>query len=173
VSTDQITIRIAGPGDPAFAVVGDLHAELYAREYGFGPEFARHVYTGLRELAGSLSADPEAGRLWVVEDDGEVRGAIGITRQSDSRAQLRWFLLHPELRGNGTGRELVRRAVDYARERGFGSIFLTTVPELTTAAHLYREAGFAKIREHPTRPWGGRGATQIYALGLTQPNVNA
>ena len=49
------------------------------------------------------------------------------------------------------GRELVGLAIDYARSRRFGSIFLTTIPQLTTAAHLYREAGFAKIRERPAR----------------------
>jgi GNAT superfamily N-acetyltransferase len=164
--TDQITIRIAEPGDRAFVAHGDLHAELYGREYGFGERFARHVYAGLRELAITLADDPDAGRFWVVEDDGELRGGIGVTRQSPQRAQLRWFLLHPEQRGNGTGRELVRLAVEYARERGFGSMFLTTVPELTTAAHLYREVGFARIREHPSRPWGGPGVMQVYALAL-------
>jgi GNAT superfamily N-acetyltransferase len=166
VTTEQITIRIASPGDHAFEALGDLHAELYGLEHGFGEPFARLVYNGLRELVAALPDDPEAGRLWVVETDGQVRGGIGVTRNSPTRAQLRWFLLHPELRGQGIGRDLVERVVDYARERGFGSIFLTTIPQLTTAAHLYREAGFAKIREQPTAPWGGPGVTQIYAMGL-------
>jgi GNAT superfamily N-acetyltransferase len=174
VSADQIvTIRVAKPGDDAFEAHGRLHEELYSLEYGFGEDFVRHVYKGLRDLDTALVDDPEAGRLWVVEEAGELRGGIGVTRQSASRAQLRWFLLHPALRGHGMGRELVQRVLEWARERDYGSIFLTTVPELTTAAHLYREAGFAKIRERPTRPWGDHGIMQLYALGLTQPNVNA
>lgn len=164
--TEQVTIRVAAPGDHAFEALGDLHAEQYALEHGFGEPFARLVYSGLRELAAALPDDPEAGRLWVVEQDGQVRGGIGVTRNSPTRAQLRWFLLDPDVRGNGIGRDLVGRVVDYARERGFGSIFLTTIPQLTTAAHLYREAGFAKIREKPVAPWGGPGITQIYARGL-------
>ena len=166
MTTEQITIRTASPGDHAFEALGDLHAEQYGLEHGFGEAFARLVYNGLRELAAALPDDPEAGRLWVVESDGQVRGGIGVTRNSPTRAQLRWFLIHPELRGQGIGRDLVGRVVDYAREHDFGSIFLTTIPQLTTAAHLYREAGFAKIKEQPTAPWGGPGVTQIYAMGL-------
>jgi GNAT superfamily N-acetyltransferase len=168
VSTEQITIRIAEAGDGAFEALADLHAELYPLEYGFGERFATHVYAGLAEFSAALAEDPDAGRLWVVDAGGVVRGGIGVTRHSPERAQLRWFLLHPAARGHGLGRELVGRAVAYAREGGFGSMFLSTVPELTTAAHLYREVGFAKIRERPSRDWGDPGPMQVYALDLSR-----
>lgn len=159
------TVRSAAPG-PDFDAIARLHAELYGREHGFGDDFAAHVEGGLAELAERLEREPDAGRVWVV-DDGEVAGAIGVSRESASRGQIRWVLLDPRLRGQGLGRRLLDTALGHCREAGYETVVLTTIPQLTTAAQMYRQAGFELVSETPGAPWGGDGRTQVYELRLS------
>jgi GNAT superfamily N-acetyltransferase len=158
------TVRDAAPG-PDFDAILRLHAELYRREHGFGEDFAAHVEGGLAQLAAALADDPDAGRAWVV-DDGGVAGSIGVTHEGADRAQVRWVLLDPRLRGRGLGRRLLDTALGYCREAGYTTVYLTTIPQLETAARMYRDAGFELVEEGPKAPWGGAGTTHVYELRL-------
>jgi ribosomal protein S18 acetylase RimI-like enzyme len=159
------TVRRAAPG-PDFDAVARLHADLYRREHGFRDDFAALVEGGLARLAERLEDDPDAGAVWVVDVDGEVAGAIGVTDEGDGRAQLRWVLLDPRMRGRRLGRRLLDTALDHCREAGYEAVFLTTIPQLTAAARMYRDTGFELVSEKPEAPWGGEGTTQIYELRL-------
>jgi len=158
----ETTIREADPAGPDGQAVIRIHREHYESEFGIGESIERVVRPGIADFA----ARPGSGRLWVVDDGGEVRGCIGVTLNGGGEAQLRWCVLDPALRGRGLGRELVAMAVGYAREQGCRSMSLVTIPQLTTAAHLYREAGFELKREDPQAPWGGPGVEQRYELTL-------
>jgi GNAT superfamily N-acetyltransferase len=150
-------------------VVAELHARLYAAEDGFGPRFVAYVAEGMAELVRALEHDPGAGRLWLPEVEGRVRGSMAIVRAAPPTAQLRWFLLAPELRGRGLGRHLLDRALAYAEREGYESVFLLTVKGLDRAAKLYRAAGFALTDERPGAPWGEHAIEQRYELRLSQP----
>jgi ribosomal protein S18 acetylase RimI-like enzyme len=159
------TVRRASPG-PDFDAVARLHADVYRREHGFGEDFATLVASGIAKLARALEDDPDAGAVWVA-DDGAVAGAIGITDEGDGRAQIRWVLLDPRLRGRGLGKRLLDTAVEHCREAGYDTISLTTIPQLRTAGRMYREAGFELVSEKPDTPWGAPGSTQVYELRLS------
>ena len=89
----------------------------------------------------------------MVEEDGRVLGSIGMLAE-EGMGRIRWLQLHSELRGRGIGRKLVEIAMDYARERGFPGVFLTTIAGLDAAHHLYRQAGFELTSSEPVRKWG-------------------
>ncbi|MCX9191609.1 N-acetyltransferase [Carbonactinospora thermoautotrophica] len=148
------TIRVGDrPGD--LGAVAALHGVLYAREYGMDQTVEAYVAGGMADLVMARNRDGEAaGRLWVADDAGRVVGSIGVTRAGDSTAQLRWFLVDPAQRGQGLGRRLLRTALDYARERGFSSMFLWTNACLEVAHRLYREAGFTLTESRPVHQWG-------------------
>jgi putative acetyltransferase len=55
------------------------------------------------------------------------------------------FYLSAESRGKGTGRLLMEKAMDSAREMGYTSIYLESMPELSKAISLYERAGFRFI----------------------------
>ncbi len=97
--------------------VADLHARLYQAEDGFGPRFVEYATVGVAKLLDSLEEDGRAGRLWLVDSGGQVEGSIAIVRAAPGAAQLRWFLLAPELRGQGLGRRLLTEALAYADTR--------------------------------------------------------
>ena len=143
-----------------------LHGTLYAAEYGWDHTFEVYVVGPLAAFA--LRKDPRE-RIWLVEAENRVYGCIAIVGSAESEgsaAQLRWFLLHPRLRGQGLGRNLLGQALEFARRVGYRSVHLSTARDLVAAAALYREAGF-QLTEEVTHPmWGQDVCEQKYDLVL-------
>jgi GNAT superfamily N-acetyltransferase len=66
---------------------------------------------------------------------------IAIAKAEEDTAQLRWFLIEPEMRGKGLGHRLMKTAVDFCKEKGYRHVFLWTVDILEAARHLYQVYG--------------------------------
>ena len=88
--------------------------------------------------------------------------AIAIVNSSDADAQLRWFLLHPDLRGRGLGRALMEDAMAFCRAQTYQTVFLWTEARLTVAAALYRSVGFQLTEEISHEQWGTTVVEQRY-----------
>ncbi|MGN7413156.1 GNAT family N-acetyltransferase [Paenibacillus sp. SAF-068] len=82
------------------------------------------------------------------------------------RAQIRWFILHPDYRGMGIGNKLIQDAIAYCREKGFRNVFLETTENQKTAIAMYTKAGFVKTIEQENNNWGVRHIEQTYELHL-------
>jgi GNAT superfamily N-acetyltransferase len=161
----SVTLRTdLRPGDIGSIV--KMHGEVYAAEYGFDTTFEAYVAGPLARYA---LAPSDGDRLWVADRDGAVVGSVAIIEDSKDEGQLRWFLVGPSERGKGLGTRLLNEAVAFARDRGFGSVFLWTVQQLEAAAKLYRDAGFEKAEERPGRRWGVEVVEERYVLKLTAP----
>ena len=137
---------------------------LYAREYGLDGTFEGGVAERLGKFAQEY--DPRKDYFAVAELDGRIVGCVIINGLSDEFAQLRFFLVHPEARGRGLGRELINRALAFCRERGFKKVHLWTITELAAARHLYQQAGFVVTREETHEIWGALRTEQEYELEL-------
>jgi GNAT superfamily N-acetyltransferase len=151
------------PGDLGRVV--QLHGEVYAGEYGFNHQFEAYVAYTLGEFASDqVSA---GGRLWLAEIDGRLVGSIGIVLRDHDQAQLRWLIVHPNVRGRGLGRRLVAETISYCRDAGCRWIYLWTVSPLVEAARLYLAHGFRLTEETEVRRmWGSMLAEQRYDLNL-------
>jgi cytosine deaminase len=137
------------PGDVGYITY--LHAILYAPEQGWDHTFDSYVAIPLAEFA--MRKSPSE-RIWIVESGGRIMGSVAVVKFSREEAQLRWLLLHPELRGRGLGRRLVEEAVAFCRNAGYKSIFLWTVEGLPEAAGLYRSVGFHETERIAHEIWG-------------------
>jgi ribosomal protein S18 acetylase RimI-like enzyme len=62
--------------------------------------------------------------------------------------------VRPEVRVRGLGRRLLDEAIAYARQCGFGALFLWSFSELTAALSLYRRAGFTTTLTKRSWLWG-------------------
>ena len=149
------------PGDVGYMTY--LHGTLYAPEQGWDHTFDAYVAIPLAEFAKSKSPRE---RIWIVEKEGRIIGSAAIVKFSEKEAQLRWLLLHPEVRGRGLGRRLVEDALDFCRDVGYSSVFLWTVNTLPIAAQLYQSVGFKQTDELTHELWGSTVTVVRYELAL-------
>ena len=162
MTVTDVTIRTElVPGD--IGSITHLHGVLYAAQFGWDCTFEAYVAGPLSEFVTSRS---DRERIWIVEEGAVHAGSIAIVAGPDDQAQLRWFLLHPRLRGRGLGKRLMAEAVDFCRQQGYASMFLWTVSVCTEAAALYQAFGFEITEEHARDMWGARLLEQRYDLVL-------
>ena len=88
---------------------------------------------------------PPHGRLYLALMDGEVAGCIGLRRIDDARCEMKRLYVRPAFRAQGIGSALCRRVIGDARQIGYQSMLLDTLPFLDTAIRLYRRLGFEDI----------------------------
>jgi GNAT superfamily N-acetyltransferase len=152
------------PGDLG-AIIAH-HGDVYRREYGVDSTFEAHVATAVA-AAGRHGFPGPGEQLRIAELDGRHAGSIALTDEGDGWATLRFFLLDPELRGQGVGRRWVGELLTAAKEHGYEGVRLETFSELTAAAHLYRSHGFEVISEDTRPRWGRPAITyQRYELAF-------
>jgi molybdate transport system substrate-binding protein len=97
-----------------------------------------------------------------VASDGTIAGCCGIYPLDASTCELRKMYLLKDARGTGVGGRLLRRALAFARGRGFRRVELETASELKEALALYAGAGFQPIRRAHLAP----RCDQAFALDL-------
>ena len=159
----DVTIRCRlRPGDIGYVTY--LHGALYAAEYGWDHTFEAYVAGPLAEFSKSRN---ERERIWIVEKDGVIGGSIAIIEASGDEAQLRWFLLHPSLRGQGLGKFLMDEAISFCKVSNYSRVFLWTESALTAAARLYETAGFRLTEVNTHELWGTIVTEQRYEMSLT------
>ncbi len=147
ILSNQISIRTQKPGDAGY--IAYRHCVLYKKEYGLDQTFERYVLESLTDFL----ADRPAGNIWVAEYCGQIVGFIGIVGVDKATAQLRWFLIEPEFRGTGLGRQLITVAMDFCQQQNFSQVFLWTFQELNAARHLYQSFGFEPIEQIESHTW--------------------
>ena len=150
------------PGDIGYLTY--LHGIIYAKEYGYDETFEAYVASGLAEFVQSFN--PDKDRIWLAETNGRIIGSIAIAGYSRAKAQLRWFLAHPDHRKLGLGKELMNEALQFCKEHKYKTIFLWTTSELAVAAHLYTRFDFKKTEEKTHDIWGKRVTEEKYCLYL-------
>jgi len=82
---------------------------------------------------------------WIAEVDGTMAGGCGIIPTPglpEGCAELVKFYLSAPFRGKGTGRALMEKCFESARELGYRQLYLETLPELGKAVGMYEKAGF-------------------------------
>jgi putative acetyltransferase len=97
-----------------------------------------------------------ASELWLAEVDGELAGCCGIyptEGMPEGCAELVRFFMSAKYRGTGVGKELMSRSIYSAREFGYSSLYLETIPEFDRAVGIYEKQGF----QYLTQPLGDTG----------------
>lgn len=142
-----------------------LHGELYTTEFGYSHEFEAYVAESFAEFGKRY--EPARDRLWLAELDGGLVGSVGILGRADGAAQLRWYLVHPDVRGRGLGHRLLDEALQFCRSTDRRLVYLWTVTGLDASARMYASAGFRLTEQTAfAHLWGLRLAEQRYDLEL-------
>jgi len=104
------------------------------------PRLTRDVLTAL------VSSD--ASTLLAARDDsGQIVGALTLVvyrAPTGVRARIDDVVVDEAARGRGIAVELVRRALEIARQKGADGVALTSNPRRESANRLYQKVGFKK-----------------------------
>lgn len=150
-SINPVTIRSYRKEDLGY-IIG-RHRALYASEYGFSSEFSDYVEKYVLKF--DEHHDPDKENIWIGEADGKPVGMIALVRIDDVTAQLRWFLIEPEMRGMGLGHMLMDTVMNFCKEKGYTHVFLWTVNILEAARALYSRFGFQLTESKANYTWNG------------------
>ncbi len=91
---------------------------------------------------------PPTGAFILAEDAGQYVACIAVRRFSAGFGEIKRLYVVPAARGRGLGRLLVERIIVVAREIGYSSLLLDTLPFMKEAQSLYVALGF-----QPTAPY--------------------
>lgn len=159
----------SGPCPGLLGDIAALHGRYYAAHWDFPVSFEAKV---AREMGDFLVRyDPGQDVVLRVGDGTAVRGAVTLDGSDPALApgqvHLRWFIVAPELAGQGWGGRLMDAALAFARKQKVAMIYLTTFDGLGPAMSLYRRAGFRLTSEAEGRTWGKRVLEQRLELQLS------
>lgn len=149
IGLEDITIRTdIREGDAGYITY--MHGWIYKKERNYNASFEAYVAQSFYEFL--LNYDENKDRLWIAEHNNQIIGSIGVVDRGD-RAQLRWFLLHPDYRKIGLGKTLLKKALNYCKQGDYKSVYLDTTDDLKEAIALYTREGFMKISEKENHMW--------------------
>lgn len=124
----------------------------YAESLGFDICF-QHFGQELVDIRVQYGA-PD-GCLLLAAENGVDVGCAGVRRWKGAAAELKRMYLRPSARGAGGGRRLLQAALEQARQLGYRSIRLDTLPNMQAAVSLYRAFGFQDIPAYRENPFEG------------------
>jgi putative acetyltransferase len=118
---------------------------------------------------GTAYADPQLDTMFetynrpksvyfVVEKDHKIVGGAGISRLengAETICELQKMYFLPEARGLGLGIQIIEKCLQSAKDFGFESCYLETMPYMEAAQKLYKKVGF----EYLCQPIGNTGHT--------------
>jgi GNAT superfamily N-acetyltransferase len=143
-----LNLRLASAGD--VAAIRDLLADDRlgkAREDTSEQGLAKY-----QAAFEKIEQNPD-NELWVAEMDNEIVGTWQVTyiaylsRGGNIRCLVEAVRTASKRRGQGIGRQMMRYAVDQARNRGCQFIQLTTDKSRQDAHRLYKALGFENTHE--------------------------
>lgn len=92
------------------------------------------------------------GRLYLADCEGALAGCIGLRKIDGRFGEVKRLYVRPRFRGNRIGARLVEKIIAEAKDIGYSSLLLDTLPFLKSAIHLYRNHGFYEIESYNDSP---------------------
>jgi GNAT superfamily N-acetyltransferase len=104
------------------------------------------AYQGFAEELANLPGAyaPPAGRLLIAWVDRTAAGCVALRPMSHEICEMKRLFVRPAYRGCGLGRRLAEAIIREAKQIGYVTMRLDTIPSLDTATHLYESLGFIR-----------------------------
>lgn len=98
---------------------------------------------------------PPGGILFLLRQEERTAGCVALKDLGGGVCEMKRLFLRPGFRGEGLGRRCAERIVQAAREMGYGTMRLDTLPAMRAAIALYRSLGFTEIPRYTENPLEG------------------
>ena len=126
------------------------------REYADSLEYNLCFQSFEQELEGLPGAyAPPSGTILLACNDDQIDGCVALRALSGGACEMKRLYIRPNLRGTGAGRTLVNELIAHARNLGYRTMRLDTLPTMSTAIALYRSVGFREIAPYYNNPVEG------------------
>jgi ribosomal protein S18 acetylase RimI-like enzyme len=129
-------------------------ASLLARSFlEYKTSYNEKAFAATISTMGELRNRLSEGPVWVAVEGETVVGTVSGVPDGNA-LHIRSLAVSPGNRGQGLGKMLLNQAEDYAYEKGYTRLILSTTPFLTPAIRLYERCGFRRSNEGPTNRLG-------------------
>lgn len=149
-ANDVITIRPFIQSDIEYII--SRHKTLYYAERHLSGSFSSYVDEIVYHFVDHFNAKTDC--LNILECNGVPAGSIAIAKVDENTAQLRFFMLEPEMRRRGYGNRLMDMALDFCRNKRYKKVFLLTITAQVIARHVYETHGFYRVSSTDKSDWG-------------------
>jgi GNAT superfamily N-acetyltransferase len=139
-------------------VLAELLMDLFAQEPDFRPNYNNQM-RGLRLIL----EQPSRGRIFVLRSANKIIGMINLlftisTAEGGFVVLLEDLIVNREFRDQGFGGQLLRYAIDYAKQKDFLRITLLTDRLSEASVAFFQRNGFERSDMIPMRLWFGTAA---------------
>jgi GNAT superfamily N-acetyltransferase len=136
----------------------ELLMDLFAQESDFRPDYNNQM-RGLRLLL----EQPNRGRIFVLRSASKIIGMINLlftisTAEGGFVILLEDLIIDRSFRDQGLGSELLKYAIDYAKQKNFLRITLLTDRISEPSLIFFEKHGFQRSAMVPMRLWLGPAA---------------
>ena len=161
-ANDVITIRSFKQSDIEYVI--SRHKTLYYAERHLSGTFSAYVDKIVYDFVDQFN--PKSDCLNILECNGVPAGSIAIKKAGQDTAQLRFFMLEPEMRRRGYGNRLMDMALDFCKSKNYKKVFLLTITAQVIARHVYETHGFHKVSDTDKSEWGEGVVEEYWELNL-------
>jgi putative acetyltransferase len=103
------------------------------------------------------------GRLLLARVAGMPAACAALRPLGEHDGEMKRLYVRTQFRGMGLGRALAEIVIDEARDLGYRSVRLDTLPQMEEAQSLYEQLGFRDVAPYNDNPIAG---TRFLALAL-------
>lgn len=141
---DETTVRFLKRGGSAFEVKSKLvlHAEQDRIDYTIVdvPPYTKKY--GMEEFDPATYISNPDGIVFFACLEEQIIGQIRLVKYWNGYAYIADIAIEEDYRGEGIGRLLIQRAIEWAKSKGFPGIMLETQNNNVAACRLYERCGF-------------------------------
>ena len=135
------------PGDLGGLI--QLYGLIIHQKFGSAKSFEYEFAKILTNFA--LGKKPRE-KIWVLEQEGQIRGSILVVWSSEENAEIKYFFLHYDQRGREFEYQLLRGALEFVKSLG-GKRIITTHKQLGIGeVNIFDEFDFKKLEKSKVSP---------------------